>query len=147
MLEDLQQHRQHIQGPNRCQLYSPYGDPEHLLPEKSMTEEAGIQFNNAIFNTRATYFYRKTHDGIDYNYFTNLYYNYDEEKGSGIEWERFSGNCADLVAVRELYLAEDAGDDAEATRPTMIPRILMRYGYPGIRSTSRWASGLPGGFL
>jgi vitamin B12 transporter len=75
-----------FKAPTLYQLYSPYGNP-NLLPEKSWTYEAGIQLSNKIFDTRATYFHRKTHDGIDYNYFTNLYYNYDQEEGNGIEWE------------------------------------------------------------
>jgi vitamin B12 transporter len=75
-----------FKAPTLYQLYSSYGDP-NLNPEKSTSYEAGIQFNNTVFNTRATWFHRKTRDGIDYNYFTNLYYNYDEEKGNGIEWE------------------------------------------------------------
>lgn len=73
-------------APTLYQLYSAYGDPQ-LLPERSVTDEAGIQFNNNAVNTRLTYFHRDTKDGIDYNYFTNLYYNYDEEWGHGIEWE------------------------------------------------------------
>jgi vitamin B12 transporter len=75
-----------FKAPTLYQLYSSYGDPD-LLPEKSTSYEGGIQFNNTVFNTRATYFHRDTKNGIDYNYFTNLYYNYDEEKGNGIEWE------------------------------------------------------------
>jgi vitamin B12 transporter len=75
-----------FKAPTLYQLYSPFGDPG-LLPEKSSSYEAGIQFSNTAINTRATWFHRKTRDGIDYNYFTNLYYNYDEEKGNGIEWE------------------------------------------------------------
>jgi len=90
-----------FKAPTLYQLYSHYGDPG-LLPERSTTDEVGIQFNNAIFNTRATYFYRKTHDGIDYNYFTNLYYNYDEEKGSGIEWEG-SANFARIWSLTANY--------------------------------------------
>jgi vitamin B12 transporter len=75
-----------FKAPTLYQLYSPYGDPT-LLPERSSTWEAGVQFSNATFDTRATWFHRKTHDGIDYNYFTMLYYNYDQEEGNGIEWE------------------------------------------------------------
>jgi vitamin B12 transporter len=90
-----------FKAPTLYQLYSPYGDPG-LLPERSTTEEAGIQFNDGGFNSRATYFYRKTHDGIDYNYFTNLYYNYDEEKGSGIEWEG-SVNFARIWSLTANY--------------------------------------------
>jgi vitamin B12 transporter len=75
-----------FKAPTLYQLYSPYGDPS-LLPETSKSYEAGIQFNNSLLNTRATYFHRNTKNGIDYNFFTNLYYNYDEEWGNGIEWE------------------------------------------------------------
>ncbi len=75
-----------FKAPTLYQLYSPYGDPS-LLPETSKSYEGGIQFNNSLLNTRATYFHRNTKDGIDYNFFTNLYYNYDEEWGNGIEWE------------------------------------------------------------
>ena len=75
-----------FKAPTLYQLYSAYGDP-NLLPEKSSSYEGGIQFDNTVFNTRATYFHRDTKNGIDYNYFTNLYYNYDEEKGYGVEWE------------------------------------------------------------
>jgi vitamin B12 transporter len=73
-------------APTLYQLYSSYGDPQ-LLPERSMTYEGGIQFNNNTVNTRLTWFHRNTKNGIDYNYFTNLYYNYDDEWGQGIEWE------------------------------------------------------------
>src|ERR1700722_17988578 len=75
-----------FKAPTLYQLYSPYGDPD-LLPERSTSYEGGIQFDNGIFDTRATYFHRKTKDGIDYNFFTNLYYNFDQEQGNGIEWE------------------------------------------------------------
>ncbi|HET6254065.1 MAG TPA: TonB-dependent receptor [Puia sp.] len=75
-----------FKAPTLYQLYSSYGDPD-LQPEKSSSYEAGVQFDNNVVNLRTTWFHRKTRDGIDYNYFTNLYYNYDEEKGNGIEWE------------------------------------------------------------
>jgi vitamin B12 transporter len=75
-----------FKAPTLYQLYSPYGDAS-LLPETSKSYEGGIQFNNSLLNTRATYFHRNTKNGIDYNFFTNLYYNYDEEWGNGIEWE------------------------------------------------------------
>jgi len=75
-----------FKAPTLYQLYSPYGDA-NLLPETSKSYEGGIQFNNSLLNTRATYFHRNTKNGIEYNFFTNLYYNYDEEWGNGIEWE------------------------------------------------------------
>ena len=75
-----------FKAPTLYQLYSPYGNTA-LLPERSTTYEGGVQFNRSGFNTRVTYFHRRTRDGIDYNYFTNLYYNFNREEGNGLEWE------------------------------------------------------------
>ncbi|HXD78982.1 MAG TPA: TonB-dependent receptor [Puia sp.] len=75
-----------FKAPTLYQLYSPYGNPD-LLPEKSTSTEAGVQYGNSAFDTRVTFFHRRTRDGIDYNYFTNRYYNFDVEAGNGIEWE------------------------------------------------------------
>ncbi|HTQ28888.1 MAG TPA: TonB-dependent receptor, partial [Puia sp.] len=38
-------------------------------------------------NIRVTYFTRNISDGLDYNYFSNQYFNYNQEKDQGIEWE------------------------------------------------------------
>jgi vitamin B12 transporter len=73
-------------APTLYQLYSAYGDPA-LQPEKSTTYEGGLQFNDDRLNLRGTYFHRNVNDGIDFNNFTYLYYNYDNEKGDGIELE------------------------------------------------------------
>ena len=72
--------------PSLYQLYSSYGDPE-LKPEQSVNYEAGVQFSNDWLSTRATYFYRNIKDGIDFNYNSYLYFNYDAERAQGIEWE------------------------------------------------------------
>ncbi len=90
-----------FKAPTLYQLYSNYGNPA-LLPERSTTYEAGIQYNRSGFNTRATFFHRKTHDGIDYNYFTNLYYNHDLEEGNGLEWEG-SVRIADIWSLSANY--------------------------------------------
>jgi vitamin B12 transporter len=75
-------------APTLYQLYSSYGDPT-LQPEKSTSYEGGLQYNDTYnrLNLRGTYFHRNTKDGIDFNNFTYLYYNYDDEKGNGIEFE------------------------------------------------------------
>lgn len=73
-------------APTLYQLYSAYGDPA-LQPEKSTTYEGGLQYNDNRLNLRGTWFHRNIRDGIDFNNFTYLYYNYDNEKGNGIEFE------------------------------------------------------------
>ena len=75
-----------FKAPTLYQLYSAYGDPT-LQPEKSTSYEGGLQYNDNRLNLRATYFHRDTKNGIDFNYFTYLYYNFGDEKGDGIEWE------------------------------------------------------------
>lgn len=73
-------------APTLYQLYSAYGDPA-LQPEKSTTYEGGLQYNDNQLNLRGTYFHRNIKDGIDFNNFTYLYYNFDNEKGDGLEFE------------------------------------------------------------
>lgn len=75
-----------FKAPTLYQLYSAYGDPA-LQPEKSTSYEGGLQYSNSVFNTRATWFHRKTKDGIAFNDFTYLYFNFSEEQGQGLEWE------------------------------------------------------------
>ena len=75
-----------FKAPSLYQLYSVYGYGG-LTPERSTSYEGGIQYSNAIVESRATYFHRNTKDGIDFNNFTYHYFNRNEEKGQGIEWE------------------------------------------------------------
>jgi len=90
-----------FKAPTLYQLYSPYGNST-LQPETSVNYEGGVQYSNAILNSRATYFHRKTKDGIDFNYFTYLYFNYNEEKAHGIELEEKIQVCK-MVSVSANY--------------------------------------------
>jgi vitamin B12 transporter len=90
-----------FKAPTLFQLYSAYGNPG-LRPERSTSFEAGLQYNGGGLNTRATYFHRKTDDGITYNFFTNAYFNLDQEKGDGIEWEG-SVKLSPMVSVSANY--------------------------------------------
>jgi vitamin B12 transporter len=75
-----------FKAPTLYQLYSAYGDPG-LQPERSTSYEGGLQYNDKQLDLRATYFHRRTKDGIDFNFFTYRYFNYNVEQGQGIEWE------------------------------------------------------------
>ena len=72
--------------PSLYQLYSAYGDP-NLSPEKSVNYEGGIHYGTSKVNVRATYFNRRITNGLDYNYTTNIYFNYDKERAQGVELE------------------------------------------------------------
>src|SRR6202012_478649 len=95
-------------APPLYQLYSAYGDPL-LQPEKSKTYEGGVQYNDNQLNLRATYFHRNINNGIDFNNFTYLYYNFDNEKGDGLEFEgkyRFNDYVSLSANYTWLHLKE-----------------------------------------
>jgi vitamin B12 transporter len=76
-----------FKAPSLYQLYANfYGNPS-LQPEKSVNYEAGMQYSINTINLRLTYFNRSIRQGLDYNYFTNMYFNYDSQHCQGIEWE------------------------------------------------------------
>ena len=146
-LEAIRQHRQRIQGPDPLSTLFALRRPQPSTRESRNSYEGGIQFSNTVFNTRATYFHRKTQDGIDYNYFTNLYYNYDEEKGNGIEWEgsvKFARIWSLTANYTWLKMQEQTQSHVSYDDTTYT---TMRCGYPSIRSTLRWASGRSAAFL
>jgi vitamin B12 transporter len=67
-------------------LYSSSGN-ENLEPEKSKTYEIGFAANHKIINSRLTYFYRETNNGLDFNYINFTYFNFIKQIVRGIEWE------------------------------------------------------------
>ena len=76
-----------FKAPSLYQLYDSYSGNPKLNPETSVNYEAGLQFSNQAINSRVTFFNRKINNGLDFNYFTYVYFNYDAEKDNGIEWE------------------------------------------------------------
>ncbi len=75
-----------FKAPTLYQLYSSYGDPS-LQPEKSVNYEGGIQYSREEISTRITYYYRNITDGLDFNYNSFKYFNFNSENAQGIEWE------------------------------------------------------------
>lgn len=73
-------------APSLYQLYSSYGSPD-LQPETSLNYEGGVQYNNAVFNSRVTYYYRKIKSGLAFDYNVYKYFNASRQKAQGIEWE------------------------------------------------------------
>lgn len=72
--------------PSLYQLYSAFGNPD-LQAEKSISYEAGIQQTHASISNRVVFFYRDIDNGIDYDYVNFTYFNFNNQKVSGIEWE------------------------------------------------------------
>jgi vitamin B12 transporter len=93
-------------APTLYQLYSQYADPYGpLKPEKTASQESGIQYSLQRFNVRALYFQRSTRDNIIYYandpaYPNGYYINLDRQNDHGFEVETrlnaglwtFSGN-------------------------------------------------------
>jgi vitamin B12 transporter len=72
-------------APTLYQLYSPYRNPDGLVPERSLTGEGGIQYNQSGLNLRALYFRRHTKNEIVFA--STNYTNLDKEDAHGFEVE------------------------------------------------------------
>ncbi len=76
-----------FKAPSLYQLFDQWSGNKDLKPEKSITYEAGIQHSATEFQQRLVLFYRNIEDGIDYNYGTYAYFNYNTQKVKGLEYE------------------------------------------------------------
>jgi len=72
-------------APTLYQLYSPYRSLNGLVPERSLTGEGGIQYNESGLNLRALYFRRHTKNEIVFA--SANYVNLDKEDAHGFEVE------------------------------------------------------------
>ncbi len=75
-------------APTLYQLFDGYSGERNLKPETSITSEASIQLIGIKrINSRVTYFNRRIKHGIDYNYESYKYFNYNLQKDHGLEVE------------------------------------------------------------
>ncbi|HEY4109886.1 TonB-dependent receptor plug domain-containing protein [Puia sp.] len=72
-------------APTLYQLYSPYRNPDGLKPERTISGEGGIQYNQSGLNLRALYFRRHSRDEIIFS--GSGYENLDKEDAHGFEVE------------------------------------------------------------
>ncbi len=80
-----------FKAPTLYQLYDPVSGFAGLKPERSVSLEAGLQYN-ALENslqTRLVYFQRKLRDGIDYSFVDYRYFNNNSATDKGVELESF----------------------------------------------------------
>jgi len=73
-------------APSLYELYSSSGNL-NLQPEKATNYETGIQSIYRNISNRLVFFYRNTHNGIDYNSINYQYFNYVNQQTRGIEYE------------------------------------------------------------
>ena len=77
-----------FKAPTLYQLFDGYSGDRNLKPETSITSETSIQWvGSKKINTRITYFSRNIKNGIDYNYESYKYFNYNLQKDHGVEVE------------------------------------------------------------
>ena len=116
-----------FKAPSLYQLYSSYGDP-NLKAEKSTSYEGGFQFNNAIINSRVTYFYRKISDGLDYDYINNVYFNFDKEEDQGIEWEN-KILISKIFSISANYTFLKAKEETQSRTPYAFDPTTYAYSF------------------
>jgi vitamin B12 transporter len=75
-----------FKAPSLYQVYGPYGDRK-LKPEESTNYEIGIQQQYNVISHRAVFFHRNITNGIDFNNLNSVYFNFLEQKVSGLEYE------------------------------------------------------------
>ncbi len=77
-----------FKAPSLYQLFDASAGMPLLKPEKSTTEEGGIEYNKdkKLF-ARLVYFNRNIKDGIDYSYINYKYFNNNNQKDHGLEAE------------------------------------------------------------
>ena len=138
-------------APSLYQLYGPLGGNPNLQPETSVNYEGGVQYSDQSVTTRVTYFNRTIRDGIDYNYFTSLYFNYDGEHAQGIEWEiKMHLSSVFSLAVNYTWLHVREQSQSRLTykdtvysyalrRPASTVNIML-----GIQPSKKWLINLGG---
>ena len=118
-----------FKAPSIYQLFDPYSGYPNLKPEKSVNYELGVQYTTRIVQTRLVAFYRDIKDGIDYNYSTYAYFNYNTQKSKGIEYEvtihptsklNITGNYT-YIAAQESKLSSATQKDTTYDYSLKIP--------------------------
>lgn len=93
-----------FKAPTLFQLFSSYGE-QNLKPEESKTIEGGVQQVHNKFQSRVVYFHRNTSHGIDFDYINYKYYNFINQKVSGVEVEAAWQPVAGLnISANYTYL-------------------------------------------
>ena len=97
-----------FKAPSLYQLFDIYSGNKNLQPEKSINYEVGAQHSIGILLHRLVLFYRDTKDGIDYNYGTYAYFNYNSQKVKGLEYEASVKATDDLtITANYTYLSPE----------------------------------------
>ena len=91
-----------FKAPSLYQLFDQWSGNKDLKPEKSTTYEAGVQHTASDFQQRLVLFYRNIEDGIDYNYGTYAYFNYNTQKVKGLEYE-VNYHPTEVVSITANY--------------------------------------------
>jgi vitamin B12 transporter len=78
-----------FKAPSLYQLFDASVGSRDLQAEKSITYEAGLQYlqPSGSFNTRLVFFAREIRDGIDFSYVDFKYFNNNNQRDHGLEWE------------------------------------------------------------
>ena len=91
-----------FKAPSLYQLFDQWSGNKDLKPQKSTTYEAGIQHSLDDLQQRVVVFYRNIEDGIDYNYGTYAYFNYNTQKVTGLEYE-VNYKPSDVLSITANY--------------------------------------------
>jgi len=122
--------------PSLYQLYSEFGN-RALEPERSVSYEAGLQYNKNDIMSRVVFFRREIKDVFvfytDYTTFLSKYINEDEQDDKGVELEaRFTPGAWDFTAnytyvTGKLTTKDPAGRDSSINNLYRRPKNTLNF--------------------
>lgn len=117
-----------FKAPTIYQVYDAYSGNKNLEAEQSFSTEAGVHYQNKIMATRLVFFDRKINNGIDYNYATYKYFNFNKQHVSGIELEcQYEPIRAVRLLVNYTVLKTSEQTQSRLTqKETTYPYLLRR---------------------
>ena len=113
--------------PSLYQLYSAYGN-KNLQPEESMNYETGVQQSHGNFSNRLVFFHRDIDNGLDFDYINYAFFNFNNQKVKGIEWET-NWKPVNKLSISANYTfldPQETSQSRESTNDTTYNYLLRR---------------------
>lgn len=124
-----------FKAPSIYQLLDPFSGNKDLQAERSINTELGAEYKASFLTAKVTGFNREISNGIDYNYSTFKYFNYNKQTVNGVEVELslpinkwFSANANYTYIQGKLNSQNLAGKDTTVNYLLRIPEHTFNAG-------------------
>lgn len=116
-----------FKAPTLYQLYAQsFGNP-NLKPERTRVYEIGVQQTLRRISSRVVFFRRHVKEGIDYDYSTQSYFNYNRQTVQGIEVELRAEPVHNLtITANYTYIHSKAHNQSPITLKDTVYNYLLK---------------------